>query len=181
MKPSLLPALAVLALSACAHQSPSERARSHADAEAEAKAGQGIPPPDTASAEAVANGEGSSEEKSWDPVEEPRTQSMLRAHGLNFYEGYGEYYDTGGATQREGNARLSSRGAVIQEGCVEVGTGGAGAVQGAASGLPSPRNYGARFDPSPQVWKANKGIGTSPAVPSTGTPPEEGSGGASGH
>ncbi|RUO88382.1 hypothetical protein D7Y11_35790 [Corallococcus sp. AB018] len=125
-----------------------------------------------------------SDEMSWDSEESPRTQEMLREHDLNFY-------GTAGA-EAQANAEATGGTGIEKSSkpedfkCVdanEVGTGGSGGidmrgVDNLAPEVVPSQNPGARLDIIPEAWNRNKGIGTSPVAPSTGTPPAEGSGGA---
>lgn len=110
---------------------------------------------------------------------------MLRAHGMNPYGDAGakaaaEAEDTG--TGGSGSANPDDYQ------CVDIntlGTGGSGSIDLRAvddlAPEPGPsQNPGARLDITPPAWNRNKGIGVSPMAPTTGTPPVEGSGGASG-
>ncbi|WP_223643269.1 hypothetical protein [Corallococcus sp. EGB] len=126
-----------------------------------------------------------SDEMSWDAQESPRTQAMLHNHGgMNFYgdvgaEGQASAVATGGTGIPQRSKREDYQ-------CVdldELGTGGSGSIDmrnlDPLAPEPAPSEYvGSRLDIVPPAWHRNKGIGTSPVAPSTGTPPEEGSGGA---
>ncbi|MFB1481168.1 hypothetical protein [Corallococcus sp. RDP092CA] len=125
-----------------------------------------------------------SDEMSWDSEESPRTQEMLREHGVNFYGDVGaEAQASAEATGGTGIPR-SSKPEDFQ--CVdiqELGTGGSGSIDmrdvDPLAPEPAPSEYvGSRLDIIPPAWHRNKGIGVSPVAPSTGTPPAEGSGGA---
>jgi hypothetical protein len=125
-----------------------------------------------------------SDEMSWDSEESPRTQEMLRAHGMNFYGDVGaEAQADAEATGGTGIERSSKEEDFACVDINEVGTGGSGSIDMrdvdnlAPEAVPS-QNPGARLDITPEAWNRNKGIGTSPVSPSTGTPPAEGSGGA---
>lgn len=165
MKLPLMAAFAALALAGCAHQS--SRA-GDARAGANETGGSGM------RAESPTAGPGASDEQVWDATEQPRTRDMQKRHGLDFHEGTSGDEGTGGA---------GAQGNVNNDDCEPGGTGGAGAAGTVGEGssdktLVSPRNLGAKFDIAPDAWKENKGIGFSPAAPSTGTPPVEGSGGS---
>ena len=125
-----------------------------------------------------------SDEMSWDSEESPRTQEMLRAHGMNFYGDVGaEAQADAEATGGTGIERSSKPEDFKCVDINEVGTGGSGSIDlrdvDTLAPEPAPsQNPGARLDITPEAWNRNKGIGTSPVAPSTGTPPAEGSGGA---
>ncbi|GMU01161.1 hypothetical protein KH5H1_52810 [Corallococcus caeni] len=124
------------------------------------------------------------DEMSWDAQESPRTQEMFRTHGMNFYGDVGADAQASAAATDGTGIPKSSKPEDFQ--CVDVdtlGTGGSGSIDTrkvdplAPEPAPS-QSEGARLDITPDGWHRNKGIGTSPVAPSTGTPPEEGSGGA---
>ncbi|NOK20072.1 hypothetical protein [Corallococcus carmarthensis] len=125
-----------------------------------------------------------SDEMSWDSDESPRTQEMQRTHDLNFYGQVGA--EAQAAAEASGGTGIQPSSKPEDFQCVdldEVGTGGSGSIDMrdvdnlAPEAVPS-QNQGARLDIIPEAWNRNKGIGTSPVAPSTGTPPAEGSGGA---
>ncbi|RKH19424.1 hypothetical protein D7X74_06760 [Corallococcus sp. CA047B] len=173
MKLPLMAALTALLLGGCAHEGAS-----HASKEASGTGGSG------SEAQRMEPAVGASDELSWDAEASPRTQAMLRDHGMNFYGDSDSEVAVGGSGS-SGQTQASSD----EYECVDadpVGTGGSGESAtdpvGATPLIPlvAPQNPGARFDITPDAWKKNKAIGTSPVSPSTGTPAVEGSGGASG-
>lgn len=124
------------------------------------------------------------DEMSWDEQESPRTSEMMRTHDLNFSgpvgaEGQAQAQATGG-TGIERPLKPEDAQCVDTD---ELGTGGSGSFDmrdvDPLAPEPAPSQYvGSRLDITPPAWHRNKGIGTSPVAPSTGTPPEQGSGGA---
>ena len=182
MKLPLMATLTALLLGGCANQAASRTA--------DTPDGTGGSGSGNTEAPAGERNPFSSDEFSWDVEESPRTQAMLRAHGMN------PYGDAGARAAAEAeNAGTGGSGAAGQAStnpddyeCVDIdtlGTGGSGSIDlRAVDNLaPSPapsQNPGARLDITPPAWNRNKGIGMSPVAPTTGTPPVEGSGGASG-
>ncbi|WP_147444708.1 hypothetical protein [Corallococcus sp. CA053C] len=179
MKLPLMATLTALLLGGCAHQGASGTADNP-----KGTGGSGSTSQDPESG-AGTRDPFSSDEFSWDVEESPRTQAMLRAHGMNPYGDAGakaaaEAEDTG--TGGSGSANPDDYQ------CVDIntlGTGGSGSIDLRAvddlAPEPGPsQNPGARLDITPPAWNRNKGIGVSPMAPTTGTPPVEGSGGASG-
>ncbi|MFP2897487.1 hypothetical protein [Corallococcus sp. 4LFB] len=125
-----------------------------------------------------------SDEMSWDAKASPRTQEMLRTHGMNFYGDVGAVAQAfAKATDGTGILPPSKPEDFKCVDIEELGTGGSGSIDMrevdplAPAAAPS-QAPGARLDIVPEAWHRNKGIGTSPVAPSTGTPPAEGSGGA---
>jgi hypothetical protein len=166
MKLPLMAAMTALLLGGCAHEGSSRAARGTTGTE---------PPP----AEAFA-----SDQFTWDATQSPRTQAMLRSHGMNFYGQIGA--EAQAHAEGTGGSGASKNPNDYQ--CVDVdtlGTGGSGDIDMrkvdtlAPAAAPS-QSVGARLDITPEAWNRNKSIGVSPVAPSTGTPPEEGSGGAGG-
>ncbi|NBD08110.1 MULTISPECIES: hypothetical protein [Corallococcus] len=169
MKLPLMATLTALLLGGCAHEGTSR-----ASEDVSGTGGSGKQPRE--------HPVGASDELSWDAEASPATQSMLKDHGMDFY----------GVTAPGGDSGASGSSKQVATGefeCVDselVGFGGSGDVAssyGSVTATPliplvSPGNPGARLDISPDAWKKNKSIGTSPVSPSTGTPAVEGSGGA---
>ncbi|RYZ43833.1 MAG: hypothetical protein EOO71_01865 [Myxococcaceae bacterium] len=163
MKLPLMAALTALLLGGCAHEGASR------DVSGTGGSGSSKSEPPV----------GASDELSWDAEASPRTQAMLRDHGMNFYGDTAPDAATGGSGQAQASADDYM--------CVDIdkqGTGGSGEDAAdpvnAAPLIPlvSTQNPGARLDITPDAWKKNKSIGSSPASPSTGTPAVEGSGGS---
>ncbi|MCY1033944.1 hypothetical protein OV207_20995 [Corallococcus sp. BB11-1] len=174
MKLPLMATLTALLLGGCAHEGASRAAEDAGGTGGSGSQAQRTEPP-----------VGASDELSWDAEASPRTLAMLRDHGMNFYGDTAPDSATGGS----GAPGQSQASPPDEYECVDVdqpGTGGSGeAATDAVRATPliplvPSQNPGARFDITPDAWKKNKGIGSSPAAPSTGTPPVEGSGGASG-
>ncbi|WP_375757108.1 hypothetical protein [Corallococcus exercitus] len=125
-----------------------------------------------------------SDEMSWDAQESPRTQEMLRSHGMNFSGDAGA--EAQASAEATGGTGIEQSSKPEDFECVDVdtlGTGGSGSIDQRTVDPLAPAHSrsqaeGARLDITPEAWHRNKGMGTSPVSPSTGTPPEEGSGGA---
>ncbi|RKG90479.1 hypothetical protein [Corallococcus terminator] len=171
MKLPLMAALTALLLGGCAHEGSSRASEDASGTGGSGSQAQRTEPP-----------VGASDELSWDAEASPRTQAMLRDHGMNFYGDTAPDAATGGS----GTSGQASADDYMCVDVDKVGTGGSGEATTdpvrAAPLIPlvTPQNPGARLDITPDAWKKNKAIGTSPVSPSTGTPAVEGSGGASG-
>lgn len=176
MKLPLLAALSALTLWGCSHESSNARADDRASSSATGGSGTQTDPTSTPA--------GASEERSWDSQEQDRTEELRVRDEL-------EDEGTGGSGDTELNEGLAPEDDVRDDssavddgtggsGAVDDGTGGSGAVDDNASSDDAAEDNGAKLDATPDEWNKHKGLGSAPVSPSTGTPPTEGSGGASG-